>query len=70
MVIIITLLMYQLYVILEIPITAVFASKNGKDFPVDIAVFSFLLWKGAIVINMYDGLSNLRSETRLKLLNL
>ena len=47
--------------------TAVFASKNGKYFPVDIAV---VLWKDAIVINMYDGLSNLRSETRLKLLNL
>ena len=53
-----------------INLTAVFASKNGKYFPVDIAVFSFLLRKDAIVINMYDGLSNLRSETRLKLLNL
>ena len=50
--------------------TALFASKNGKYFPVDIAVFSFLLWKDAIVINMYDGLSNLHSETRLKLLSL
>ena len=34
--------------------TADFASKNGQYFPVDIAVFSFLLWKDVIVINMYD----------------